>query len=96
MMKSTIALTSPLPSTIRSKPVFSPPFKTDEPSTRVEKFALESDGFEAVSCPATLDVRPPARLKGEGNEIEKLMAGGCVKTSISSLHRWAAVLRAAV
>ena len=28
----------------------------------------------------TLDVRPPARLKGERNEIEKLMAGWCVTT----------------
>jgi hypothetical protein len=28
----------------------------------------------------TFDVRPPARLKGERNEIEKLMAGWCVTT----------------
>jgi hypothetical protein len=29
---------------------------------------------------ATFDVRPPARLKGERNEIEKLMAGWRVTT----------------
>ena len=40
----------------------------------------------------TLDVRPPARLKGERNEIEKLMAGWCV-TTCSPNFIWEAACR---
>jgi len=38
---------------------------------------LDIDVFISIFFSRTFDVRPPARLKGERNEIEKLVAGWC-------------------